>query len=170
MSRVILCVLAAAAALIAGPASADRECFVGSCLTSSAVVPPVRLAETNVSNVTKAGTRIARAGYRHAHDSLHGVGQYSGAARNLHVEVPGAIYPDGNVVARYPYLQDDPSWQLCQTERGAGQPRTYECGPYSYHPFGVYGYRPNGTYVPSRGAPHFFLAPSAKIIRIEGAN
>ena len=170
MSRVVLCVLAAAAALIAGPASADRECFFGSCLTSSAIVPPVHVAGTNDNNATMAGARIARARYWHAHDSFRVVGQYPVAIRHLHVGVPGTIYPDGNVVARYPYLQDDPSWQLCQTERGAGRPRTYECGPYSYHPFGVYGYRPNGTYVQSRGAPQFFLAPSAKIIRIESAN
>jgi hypothetical protein len=73
-------------------------------------------------------------------------------------------------MSRYPYLQDDPSWRLCQTDRGEGRARPYECGPFSYHPFGTYGYRPNGTYVPSRHAPGYVLAPSAKVIRIEQAD
>ena len=167
MSRIAVCVLAAAATLIAGPTSADRDCFVGPCRTSSADARPARVAAADVS-VT--GPRIIRAGYLRAQDRVYVAGQFPLSTRNLRVEVPGTIYPDGNVVGRYPYLQDDPSWRLCQVDQGEGRRWAYECGPYSYHPFGVYGYRPNGTFGPSDSSPNYALAPSAKIIRIDSAN
>jgi hypothetical protein len=165
--RIAIFILATAAALIAGPASADRECFEGSCLTSGATARPASMAAADVNATSAIGARFTHARHRHAHHLANVMGQYPVAAENLFVGVPGTIYPDGNVVSRYPYLQDDPSWQLCQIDRVDRRHRNYECGPYSYHPFGVYGYRPNGTYVPSRSAPHYVLAPSAKIIRIE---
>ena len=179
--RVTFCVLAAAAALIATPAFADRECFENSC-PPNAAASPARPAAADVDTTSATGARFARAHKAHraarfararhlrAHRPAYLVGQYPVAAENLFVGVPGTIYPDGNVVSRYPYLQDDPSWQLCQTEQGQHRRRTYECGPYSYHPFGVYGHRPNGTYVESRTAPTYVLAPSAKVIRIDSAN
>jgi hypothetical protein len=195
MSRCItFCVLAAAAALIASPASADRECFENSCRMPNAVEPPARattapvagiealarldaVADANATSATAARfararkahriARHARARYLRTHRPAYVVNQYPVAAENLFVGVPGTIYPDGNMVPRYPYLQDDPSWRLCQTEERQGRHRTYECGPYSYHPFGVYGHRPNGTYVETRSAPSYVLAPSAKVIRIE---
>ena len=192
--RITLCVLAATAALIATPASADRECFESSCRLPNAIEPPARAtsapaagsgamahvnAAANANATSATGARFARARKahrvaRHAHvkylrtrHPAYVVGQYPLAAENLFVGVPGTIYPDGNVVPRYPYLQHDPSWRLCQTDEGRRRHRTYECGPYSYHPFGVYGHRPNGTYVQSRSAPTYVLAPSAKVILID---
>jgi len=80
--RVTFCVLAAAAALIASPASADRECFENSCRVPNAVEPPAlattapvagsgamgrvdAVADTSATSAT--GARFARA--RKAHRS-----------------------------------------------------------------------------------------------------
>jgi hypothetical protein len=83
------------------------------------------------------------------------------------VGIPGAIYPDVGVVPAYPYYRQDPAWELCQGEHGVRGRRTYDCGPYSYHPYGEYGYRPNGTYDAASSAPAYMVAPSAKIISID---
>jgi hypothetical protein len=100
----------------------------------------------------------------------HVVRRHSARGGRVVVAVPGTIYPDGNVVPSYPYLQPDPSWQLCQVDEGRRRHRSYDCGPYSYHPYGVYGHRPNGTYGGYRRTPAYVLAPNAKIITIEPAD
>ena len=59
--------------------------------------------------------------------------------------VPGAAYADGGgVVVAHRVVRTDPAWKLCQIDGRDG--RAYLCGPYSYHPYGVPGYRPLGTY------------------------
>jgi hypothetical protein len=190
--RILFSVLAASAALIATQASADRECFENSCrlpkvaevparaaadanaksdrrshhksdhatakAPAAAVQPPATAQLTGTVSVTQWPTR-ARAAHRH---TAHG--------GRVVVAVPGTIYPDGNVVPSYPYRQSDPSWQLCQVEEGKRRHRSYDCGPYSYHPYGVYGHRPNGTYGGYRSTPAYVLAPNAKIIAIEPAD
>jgi hypothetical protein len=79
-------------------------------------------------------------------------------------EVPGAVYSPAPAPF-YPYAQPDPAWRSCQVE---GQSRgVVYCGPTSYHPYGEYGYRPNGTYAAYRSPPIYAVAPNAKIITIE---
>jgi hypothetical protein len=69
------------------------------------------------------------------------------------------------IVDSWPVL--DPAWQPCQLDART-EGRSYFCGPYSYHPFGIYGYRPLGTHRPYHaGTTASRVAPSARIIRIE---
>lgn len=98
----------------------------------------------------------------------HAVRQVAAAPVAVVVAVPGTIYPDGAVVPAYPHQRDDPSWALCQGERRGH--RNYVCGPYSYHPYGAYGHRPNGTYNGYRTTPGYVIAPSAKIISIDSGD
>ncbi|HWP27185.1 MAG TPA: hypothetical protein VNL39_12650 [Xanthobacteraceae bacterium] len=58
-----------------------------------------------------------------------------------------------------------PGQQLCQVDRAGRRYREF-CAPQSYHPYGITGYRPFGTYLPLRRARPYVLAPNAKIIRI----
>jgi hypothetical protein len=83
------------------------------------------------------------------------------------VNVPGAIYPDGAVVPAYPYQRHESAWNLCQSERRVGGHATANCGPYSYHPYGIFGHRPNGTYSEHRSVPSYAIAPNAKVISID---
>ncbi|HWP27202.1 MAG TPA: hypothetical protein VNL39_12750 [Xanthobacteraceae bacterium] len=64
---------------------------------------------------------------------------------------------------------NSPGQQLCQVDHADRRYREI-CAPQSYHPYGITGYRPLGTYR-SRPRLHpyvhpYVLAPNAKIIRI----
>ena len=98
----------------------------------------------------------------------YAVSQAAAPSTAVVVAVPGTIYPDGAVVPAYPHQRDDPAWTLCQGERRGH--RNYNCGPYSYHPYGAYGHRPNGTYSGYRTTPGYVIAPSAKVISIESGD
>ncbi len=77
------------------------------------------------------------------------------------VVTPGYSYgSDGVVMAHKP---NDPSWKLCQGERGR---REQTCSPYQYHAFGEHGYRPLGAYRTQRVAPAYVYVPDARIITI----
>jgi hypothetical protein len=115
-----------------------------------------------------AVARLARAAPLPARAAGYGMSATPTPGAKVIVGVPGTIYPDGSVAPAYPYLQPDPSWKLCQVEQGRRRP--YECGPYSYHPYGEYGHRPNGTYGGYRAAPAYVFAPNAKIITIDPAD
>jgi hypothetical protein len=58
-----------------------------------------------------------------------------------------------------------PGQQLCQVDHGDRRYREF-CAPPSYHPYGITGYRPFGTYRPLRRLRPYVLAPNAKIIRV----
>jgi hypothetical protein len=211
--RIIFCVLAAAATLIATQASADRECFENSCRLPDVVEAPAQAApspkaeetatpETGAARAeapsgalapiaadpaprqsprnsseartparaTNTATGTVRAERASAPASAYDVSQSPAPAAPVVIAAPGIIYPDVGVVPAYPYQQHDPAWKLCQGEhrdRGHG---TYDCGPYSYHPYGTYGYRPNGTYHAYRSTPAYVIAPDAKIISIESGD
>ena len=77
----------------------------------------------------------------------------------------GAVYAEDDVVRVYPNPRHDPAWKVCQLDQRESDQR--RCGAYSYHPYGVNGYRPNGVYAEERGRQVYLIAPSAKIIRIE---
>jgi hypothetical protein len=98
----------------------------------------------------------------------YAVSQAAAPSTAVVVAVPGTIYPDGAVVPAYPHQRDDPAWTLCQGERRGH--RNYNCGPYSYHPYGAYGHRPNGTYSGYRTTPGYVIAPSAKVISIDSGD
>ena len=115
--------------------------------------------EATRSAVTRVAPGYARAervaGYGMSHDAAPG-----GAAA---VEVPGAVYSPAPAPF-YPYAEPDGAWRSCQSEQQRG---VVYCGPTSYHPYGAYGYRPNGTYAAYRSPPIYAVAPDAKIITIE---
>jgi hypothetical protein len=93
----------------------------------------------------------------------------SKSARSPHggvVVVAASPYPEDGMMPAYPYMRPDPAWRLCQIGAGGGDQR-YHCGPYSYHPYGVYGQRPYGTYRPYLSAPVYVQAPSARIITLD---
>src|SRR5262245_26918705 len=78
------------------------------------------------------------------------------------------LYNEDGVMPACPYMYPDPAWKLCQTDQGPRDSRYYQCGPYSYHPFGINGYRPYGTYRPYRAAPpRGHNIPSARVITID---
>jgi len=78
---------------------------------------------------------------------------------------PGAIYAEDDVVRVYPNPRHDPAWKICQLDQRESDQR--RCGAYSYHPYGVNGYRPNGVYAEQRGKQIYMIAPSAKIIAVD---
>jgi hypothetical protein len=80
------------------------------------------------------------------------------------VVVPGVQYgADGVGLAQG---RQDPSWELCQTDRrGDGR-----CTPYNYQPYGAYGYRPLGVYRPHQPVPARVYVPDAKIITMDIAD
>jgi hypothetical protein len=224
--RITFFVLAASAALIASPASADRECFENSCGLPAAAealpqanpspelepraedaqpelarpdvalkpvktLPPVvqavpakpvqtkeprqiqplapgalvearqeRAGETAPIEVMRVAPRYARTERPAAYGVSHSVTGGAGV-----IEMPGAVYAPSPAGPFYPYAQPDAAWRSCQVE---GQQRgVVYCGPTSYHPYGEYGYRPNGTYGSYRRPPVYATAPDAKIITIE---
>ena len=199
--RIIFCVLAAAATLIATQASADRECFENSCRLPDVVEAPAQAApspkveetatpETGAlapmaadptprrsprtssearvpARVTSAAPATVRAERVPAPASAYDVSQSPAPAAAVVIAAPGIIYPDVGAVPAYPYQQHDPAWKLCQGEQRDRGHGTYDCGPYSYHPYGTYGYRPNGTYHAYRSAPAYVIAPDAKIISVD---
>jgi hypothetical protein len=221
--RISFFVLAASAALIASPASADRECFENSCRLPGVIEPPpqvepAREPEANAeprkpdelnAEQPAAQARVLRqslppappvaqartlrqpaplpaaiAETRQERDTDDAAAEVSRVVPKSHartervavygmshaaasggaiVEVPGAVYSPAPAPF-YPYAQPDPAWRSCQSEQQRG---TVYCGPTSYHPYGAYGYRPNGTYAGYRSPPIYAVAPNAKIITIE---
>jgi hypothetical protein len=79
------------------------------------------------------------------------------------VVAPGAQYgEDGIAVANAP---QDSSWRLCQVDR-PGYPHN-RCIQYNYQPYGVYGYRPLGTYRAYKPSPSYVYVPDAKVISLD---
>jgi hypothetical protein len=116
--------------------------------------------EAKPLEVIRVAPRYARSERPAAYGVSHSVA--GGAAM---IEMPGAVYAPGPAAPFYPYAQPDPAWRSCQVE---GQQRgVVYCGPTSYHPYGEYGYRPNGTYAGYRRPPVYAVAPDAKIITID---
>lgn len=76
------------------------------------------------------------------------------------------IYGDDTILPAYVTAYPDPAWKLCQIDEPHHVRRYYYCGPYSYHPYGVNGYRPFGTYGTYRAVPVRVQLPAAKIIAI----
>src|SRR4051812_410478 len=208
--RITFFVLAASAALIASPASADRECFENSCRLPDAVeapppadplpepearaedaqpalvrpdialtpapvktLPPVVQAkpvqtkeprqllplapgaviearhERAAGEAPVVAIRVAPGYARAERPAAYGV-SHSVAGGAAVIEMPGAVYAPGAAAPFYPYAQPDPASRSCQVE---GQRGVVYCGPTSYHPYGAYGYRPNGTYAGYRRPP-----------------
>jgi len=81
------------------------------------------------------------------------------------IDVPGKIHAARGALLAYPIWRHDPAWKLCQIGEHDRDAASY-CLRYSYHPYGRYGYRPNGTYTAYRSPPVYTVAPSAKIISI----
>lgn len=195
MSRcVTFCVLAAAVALTASPASADRECFESSCRVPNAIEPPASAIPTAAAGMVLAqlahqalppkvagpqprpshqahsGARAAphgRGHHRARHFSGFFLGDYLFPGGYADFDLP--VYPDARALPDDRYVPRDSSWRLCQITGDRFRQDPYDCEPYDYHPYGIYGHRPNGNYVEQRKAPKksYVIAPSAKVIRIE---
>jgi hypothetical protein len=190
--RVTFCVLAATAALIASPASADRECFEQSCRMLNFVAPPasaIPAADVGVvlaqlahqapppkfagpprpAHRAQSGAQAVRHGRGHRrarHDSGFFLGDYLLPGGYANFDLP--VYPDAKVLPDDRNVPSDSSWRLCQITGDGVRYDPYDCEPYDYHPYGIYGHRPNGTYVEQRMAPKsYVVAPSAKVIRID---
>jgi hypothetical protein len=92
-----------------------------------------------------------------------------GALHSGVVVAAAPLYPEDGMMSAYPYMRPDPAWRLCQID-GRGGDQRYHCGPYSYHPFGLYGQRPMGTYRAPRGGAVYVQAPDARIITLDTAD
>lgn len=77
------------------------------------------------------------------------------------------IYGDDSILPAYVTAYPDPAWKVCQIDEPRQRDRYYYCGPYSYHPYGINGYRPFGTYGVQRVTPVPTSRPSAKIITVQ---
>jgi hypothetical protein len=75
-------------------------------------------------------------------------------------------FADDQTIIVYPRVYNFPGQQLCQVDRNDRRYREF-CSPQSYHPFGVSGYRPFGTYQPYRSAQRYWVMPSARIVTID---
>ncbi|MEW6452663.1 MAG: hypothetical protein AB1490_18565 [Pseudomonadota bacterium] len=85
------------------------------------------------------------------------------------VIVKGATYEDG-VTPAVTDVRPDPSMKFCQTEQRADGRYVY-CNQGSYHPYGVNGYRPLGTYKAYRSTPAYIAtAPDARIISLRSGD
>jgi len=83
------------------------------------------------------------------------------------VVAPLPLYTEDGTEPIFPYMHSDPAWKLCQFGHRARHGRRFtHCGPYSYHPYGLFGYRPFGTYRPYRPTPVYGEAPSARVIQL----
>ena len=86
--------------------------------------------------------------------------QYVQPNAGVVIVAPGAQYgEDGIAIANAP---QDSSWRLCQ---GAGPHG--RCIQYNYQPYGVYGYRPLGSYRAYRPSPGYVYVPDAKVITLD---
>lgn len=184
MSRRIAYLALAAATLIVTPAAVSNACSKGPC-HSTQLPPPVQQVSAQHSSSVAAPAQhaaapqqIAARASRPVASGGHG-GMRAHARSRGHLRRGSTFWPlqggvgfiDGpltqntNVALGYPPLLHDPSWQLCQIDPPFDHP--YLCGPYSYRPYGVFGYRPLGNYRPYKPASTFAVAPNARIIRIE---
>ena len=85
------------------------------------------------------------------------------------VIVKGATYEDG-VTPAVTDVRPDPSMKFCQTEQRRDGRYVY-CNQGSYHPYGVNGYRPLGTYRAYRTTPAYIAtAPDARIISLRSGD
>jgi hypothetical protein len=82
-------------------------------------------------------------------------------ARPIIVSAPYGVI--GPVPRTYP----DPSWRPCQLNEQGVVLRYDRCGPHSYYPYGVHGYRPMGSYGAYRGEPVYVVLPDARIIVVD---
>ena len=78
-------------------------------------------------------------------------------------------FADGLPLVIYPRLYNFPGQQLCQVDREDSRYREF-CAPQSYHPYGVFGYRPLGSYRHYRHVRRFWVAPDARIVKINPQN
>ena len=87
------------------------------------------------------------------------------AAIAAFIAAPAPVYANDRPVVVYPYIYNYPGQQLCQVDR---HDRRYSelCAAQSYHPYGLSGYRPYGTYRPYRGEHGYWVAPDARVIKI----
>jgi hypothetical protein len=83
------------------------------------------------------------------------------------VVAPLPLYTEDGIEPVFPYMHSDPAWKLCQFGRDVRGRRATHCGPYSYHPYGLFGYRPFGTYRPYRPGPVYGEAPGARVIELQ---
>jgi hypothetical protein len=83
------------------------------------------------------------------------------------VVVKGATYEDGMTPA-VAGIRPDPVVKYCQNDQRADGRYVY-CNEGSYHPYGVNGYRPMGTYKTQRTTPAYIAAaPGPRIISLQG--
>jgi hypothetical protein len=82
---------------------------------------------------------------------------------------PAPSFADDLPLVIYPRIYNYPGQQLCQVDRNDRRYREL-CAPQSYHPYGASGYRPYGTYRPYRSAQRFWVAPNARIVKINPEN
>ena len=87
----------------------------------------------------------------------------------LLIFAPAPSFADSQPLVIYPRLYNFPGQQLCQVDNSDRRYREF-CSPQSYHPYGVSGYRPLGTYRASRGVRRFLVAPNARIVHIDPNN
>jgi hypothetical protein len=81
------------------------------------------------------------------------------------ITAPAPSFADDLPLVITPRIYNYPGQQLCQVDRNDRRYREL-CAPQSYHPYGVFGYRPFGTYRPYRSAQRFRVAPNARIVHI----
>jgi hypothetical protein len=148
--------------MMAGDARARQDAAPAATMAAPRAV--AESAEATHSLGTPAGVRIVRG---HARDNGYAVAGRPAPSGAVIVAVPSVIDGDGRAVPPHPYQGPDAGWQLCQVERKASQNQNFVCSPYSYHPFGAYGHRPNGSYRAAGEAPIYMFAPNAKIIAID---
>ena len=78
---------------------------------------------------------------------------------------PAPTFADDLPLVIYPKIYNFPGQQLCQVDANDRRYREF-CAPPSYHPYGASGYRPYGTYRPYRGMRRYWVAPDARIVKI----
>ena len=82
------------------------------------------------------------------------------------VTSPASLNAQEVTVIAYPRIYNFPGQQLCQVDASDRRYREF-CAPQSYHPYGVFGYRPLGTYQPYRPRLVRRGWPSARIIHVD---
>ena len=85
------------------------------------------------------------------------------------IAMPAPSIADDPPVVIYPRISNFPGQQLCQVDRNDRRYREL-CAPQSYHPYGASGYRPYGTYRPSRNVRRYWVMPNARVVHIVPQN
>lgn len=146
------------AAAVVSPEEVARA-KTGRSVTAIAPASTELRTEQDARNSVDA-VRVAPRGYaRGDRNADYGLNPGEAPTGALIVAAPSVLYP---------FARPDPAWRGCQVDQRA-QGVVY-CSPESYHPYGPYGYRPNGTYAAYRSPPIIAVAPNAKIIAIDSAD